>query len=69
MHSRSCAYQGVRNLSFSEKFANLLNEWSSYEKYTVVINGLQSLVWFRLKKRSWICNLILSLHGVKETNG
>ena len=23
-----CAYQGVRNVSFSENFANVLNEWS-----------------------------------------
>ena len=25
---RSCAYQGVRNVSFSENFAYVLNEWS-----------------------------------------
>ena len=26
--TRSCAYQGVRNVSFSENFANVMNEWS-----------------------------------------
>ena len=25
---RECAYQGVRNVRFSEKFAYVLNEWS-----------------------------------------
>ena len=25
---RTCAYQGVSNVSFSENFANVLNEWS-----------------------------------------
>ena len=25
---RTCAYQGVRNVSFSENFASVLNEWS-----------------------------------------
>ena len=24
----ACAYQGVRNVSFSEKFSYVLNEWS-----------------------------------------
>ena len=26
--ARTCAYQGVRNVSFSGNFANILNEWS-----------------------------------------
>ena len=26
--TRTCAFQGVRNVSFSETFAYLLNEWS-----------------------------------------
>ena len=26
--TRSCEYHGVRNVSFSEKFADVLNEWS-----------------------------------------
>ena len=26
----TCAYQGVRNVSFSENFAYVLNEWSFY---------------------------------------
>ena len=26
--TRMCAYQGVRNVSFSENFASVLNEWS-----------------------------------------
>ena len=28
---RTCAYQGVRNVSFSEDFADVLNEWSPSE--------------------------------------
>ena len=27
-HVHTCAYQGVRNISFSENFPNVLNEWS-----------------------------------------
>ena len=27
IQKRKCAYQGVRNVSFSENFANVLNEW------------------------------------------
>ena len=27
-HTRTCAYQGVTNVIFSENFANVLNEWS-----------------------------------------
>ena len=27
IHTRMCAYQGVRNVSFSENFAYVLNEW------------------------------------------
>ena len=29
---RTCAYHGVRNVSFSEKFAYVLNEWSLHTK-------------------------------------
>ena len=25
---RTCAYQGIRNVSFSKNFENVLNEWS-----------------------------------------
>ena len=28
IRTRTCAYQGVRNVSFSENFAYVLNEWS-----------------------------------------
>ena len=28
IRTRTCAYQGVRNVSFSENFANVTNEWS-----------------------------------------
>ena len=27
IHTRTCAYQGVRNVSFSENFAHVLNGW------------------------------------------
>ena len=27
IHTRTCAYQGVRNVSFSEDFAYVLNGW------------------------------------------
>ena len=37
---RTCAYQGVRNISFSENFANVLNEWSlSTIKWKVISQG------------------------------
>ena len=28
----TCAYQGVRNVSFSENFTNILNEWSPSDR-------------------------------------
>ena len=28
IRTRTCAYQGVRNVSFSENFVSVLNEWS-----------------------------------------
>ena len=28
MQTRTCAYQGVRNISFSKNFTCVLNEWS-----------------------------------------
>ena len=31
IRTRTYAYQGVRNISFSENFAYVLNEWSSDE--------------------------------------
>ena len=31
IHTRTCAYQGVRNVSFSENFANVIDEWSHTE--------------------------------------
>ena len=33
---KKCAYQGVRNVSFSENFAYVLNEWSSWNLPTLV---------------------------------
>ena len=33
MYTRMCEYQGVRNISFSENFAYVLNEWSPNKTY------------------------------------
>ena len=32
---QTCAYQGVRNVIFSENFTNVLNEWSLYKMYQI----------------------------------
>ena len=32
LHTRTCAYQGVRNFSFWENFAYVLNEWTLFSK-------------------------------------
>ena len=34
----TCASQGVRNVSFSENFANILNEWSPSGSFTRLID-------------------------------
>ena len=31
IRTRTCAYQGVKNISFSEKFAYVINEWSLFD--------------------------------------
>ena len=36
----TCAYQGVRNVSFSENFEKVLKEWSHIRR-TLIINGYQ----------------------------
>ena len=38
MHTCVSPYQGVRNMSFSEYFAKILNEWS-------LINQMLSFIW------------------------
>ena len=42
-----CAYQGVRNVSFSENFANVINEWS-------LKNSFMGKVFLETTKRSLI---------------
>ena len=32
-NSRTCAYQGVKSVSFLEYFLYVLNEWSSLDQY------------------------------------
>ena len=59
MRTRTCAYQGLKNGSFSENFANVLNErlliafsdkhsflWSANYKVWVVLNPSQTDVPF-----------------------
>ena len=41
----ACAYQGVENVSFSENFAHVLNEWSLME-----ILNLVFVLFFRYNK-------------------
>ena len=36
----ACAYQGVRNVSFSENFAYLLNEWPPSDINVNVIHSI-----------------------------
>ena len=36
----ACTYQGVRNVGFTENFANVLNEWSLSEKYIPIFGTL-----------------------------
>ena len=43
MHTWVCAYQGVRNVSFSQNFAYVLNEWS-LSGYCVKVNLLSVLI-------------------------
>ena len=41
IRTRTCAYQGLRNISFSENFAHVLSEWpfiSSFQKLTNFLN-------------------------------
>ena len=42
IRTRTCAYQGVTNVSFSENFAYVLNEWppmvSSFSRLIIVFN-------------------------------
>ena len=41
---RACAYQGVRNISFSENFAKVINEWS--HTANVMFKILNLTQWF-----------------------
>ena len=38
--TRLCAYQGVRNVSFSENFAHIMNEWTPNYFYKQLGSGL-----------------------------
>ena len=50
---RTCAYQGVRNVSFSENFAYLLNGWSLhyifiyFSNYFTVHNSISSSIFWQ----------------------
>ena len=55
IRTRTSAYQGVRNVSFSENFANVLNEWSQQEilgqiKRNLRKSILSANIIFRTKK-------------------
>ena len=39
-YARTCAYQGVRNVSFSENFAYILNGWSPVSCFEEVIGNI-----------------------------
>ena len=49
---RSCAYQEVRNVGFSKKFAYVLNKWSLILAKTRDLNGL-----FRILTSAWMFGL------------
>ena len=38
-----CAYQGVRNVSFSENFAYVLNEWSLTDVFIILTGKLKKV--------------------------
>ena len=42
MRTRTCVYQGVRNVNFSENFANILNELS------LAVNPFHVIKWANL---------------------
>ena len=42
---RSCVYQGVRNVSFSENFANVLNGWSLMLMILTLTKMVKHLCW------------------------
>ena len=59
IRTRTCAYQGVRNVSFSENLAYVLNGWPqrsqrafSFYSVNTVAYGLKSLKYF--VKKVWI---------------
>ena len=43
MHRQTCAYQGLRNVSFPESFAYVLNEWSLCNTSKIVAKTVMNL--------------------------
>ena len=54
IHTRTCAYQGVRNVSFSENLAYVLNGWPPMTKSSSNAHN----VWFRQLKNWKFTNWI-----------
>ena len=58
--THTCAYEGVRNVSFSENFAYMLNEWPLYLKHV--------LLWYRLQYLTFISRALF-MHVHKKLQG
>ena len=62
-HTHTCAYQGVRNVSFSKNFANVLNEWPKLLEAIVKKMGERcirnELVWKLFYIRSQLVSIVV----------
>ena len=56
IRTRTCAYQGVRNVSFLENFAYVLNGWLLNTYKTLWLITLPYLLLHRLKP--WVCDTV-----------
>ena len=70
--TRTCAYQGVRNVSFSENFAYVLNEWSLTDfviqalPWVIAICDLWEISYTRLSKFQTLLELEVSFECNKS---
>ena len=57
IRTHTCAYQGIRNASFSENFAEALNEWSLIENRPLCSFPPTSFIFFQVKSAKIGCKL------------